>query len=250
VGLDGLVEDPAAPHHSPAGGGPLHRGRGDTTPDGGLLLGAKGLLFDNDGVLVDSEPSVVRSWTRWAVDSGLDPAEVMAAVPGRRAADTVALFVEPQDIDGSVALITRYELEDVADTAAIAGVLDLVAQLDGVPWAVVTSGVRELATARLRAAGVPVPPVVVTAEDVAAGKPHPEPYLTGAARLGLDAGTMIVLEDSPSGVRAGLAAGATVLGIGQSALDTDATVVVRDLVGARWIDEGLLLPGDALLRRP
>ncbi|WP_299954618.1 HAD-IA family hydrolase [uncultured Modestobacter sp.] len=246
----GLRKHPAAPRHSPARGGPLHRGRGNTTPDGGVLLGAKGLLFDNDGVLVDSEPSVVRSWTRWAVDSGLDPVEVMAAVPGRRAGDTVALFVRPEDVDRSVALITRYELEDVADTVAIAGVLDLVAQLDGVPWAVVTSGVRELATARLRAAGVPVPPVVVTAEDVVAGKPDPEPYRTGAARLALDPGETIVLEDSPSGVRAGLAAGATVLGIGQTALDTDATVVVQDLVGARWTGEGLLLPDDALLRRP
>lgn len=246
----GLVEDPAAPHHSPARGGPLHRGRGDTTPDGGLLLGARGLLFDNDGVLVDSEPSVVASWTRWAVDSGLDPAEVMAAVPGRRAADTVALFVKPEDVERSVALITRYELEDVAGTVAIDGVLDLVAQLDGVPWAVVTSGVRELATARLRAAGVPVPPVVVTAEDVAAGKPDPEPYLTGAGRLALSPEETIVLEDSPSGVRAGLAAGAAVLGIGETALGTDASVVVRDLVGARWTGEGLLLPGEALLRRP
>ncbi|WP_222193127.1 HAD-IA family hydrolase [Modestobacter italicus] len=215
-----------------------------------VLLPAEGLLFDNDGVLVDSEPAVVRAWTRWAVDSGLDPDEVTAAVPGRRAADTVALFAKPEDVEGAVALVTRYELEDVAGTLAIPGVLDLVAQLDAVPWAVVTSGVRELATARLRAAGVPVPPVVVTAEDVAAGKPHPEPYLTGAARLGLDPGAMIVLEDSPSGVRAGLAAGATVLGIGRTALDTDATVVVRDLVGARWTGEGLLLPDAAVLRRP
>ncbi|WP_164702801.1 HAD-IA family hydrolase [Modestobacter sp. KNN46-3] len=216
----------------------------------GLLLPAQGLLFDNDGVLVDSEPSVVRSWSRWAVDSGLDPAEVLAAVPGRRAADTVAVFVKPEDVERSTALITRYELEDVAGTLAVPGVVDLIAQLDDVPWAVVTSGVRELATARLWAAGVPVPEVVVTAEDVVSGKPHPEPYLTGASRLGVPPGEVIVLEDSPSGISAGLAAGATVLGIGRTALASDAPAVVQDLTGARWTGDGLLLPDAALLRRP
>ena len=199
-------------------------------------------------MLVDSEPSVVRSWSRWAVDSGLDPAEVLAAVPGRRAADTVALFVEPEDVAASVALITRYEVEDVAGTTAVPGAPDLVAQLAGVPWALVTSGVRELATARLRAAGVPVPAVVVTAEDVAAGKPHPEPYATGAARLGLPTADLLVLEDSPSGVAAGQAAGCRVVGVGAAALDTPAEVVVRDLTGARWTGAGLRLPAAAVLR--
>ncbi|NIH69779.1 HAD-IA family hydrolase [Modestobacter marinus] len=245
-----MSKDHLAPHRSQARGGPLRGGRSHTTPGGGLLLEARGLLFDNDGVLVDSEPSVVRSWSRWAVDSGLDPAEVLAAVPGRRAADTVAVFVKPEDVARSTELITRYELEDVAGTVAVPGVRDLVAQLGDVPWAVVTSGVRELATARLRAAGVPVPEVVVTAEDVVEGKPHPEPYLTGAGRLGVPPGDLIVLEDSPSGVSAGLAAGATVLGIGRTALDSDAPAVVRDLTGARWTPGGLLLPDAALLRRP
>ena len=215
-----------------------------------VLLPARGLLFDNDGVLVDSEPSVMRSWTRWAVDHGLDPAEVMAAVPGRRAADTVALFVPPADVERSVALVTRYEVEDVEGTVAVPGARELVAQLDGAPWAVVTSGVRPLATARLRAAGVPVPAEVVTAEDVRAGKPDPEPYATGAARLGLPPGELVVLEDSPSGVAAGVAAGCTVLGIGEAAVSTAATAVVRDLTGVRWTGEGLLLPDAGLLRRP
>ena len=214
------------------------------------LLPARGLLFDNDGVLVDSEHSVVTSWSRWAVDQGLDPAEVLAAVPGRRAADTVALFVAPAQVEECVARITRYELEDVDTTTAVPGVLDLVPQLDGVPWAVVTSGVHALATARLRAAGVPVPAVIVTAEDVAAGKPDPEPYATGAARLGLDPADAIVLEDSASGVTAGAAAGCTVLGIGEAALQTPATAVVRDLTGVRWTGAGLLLPAAGLLRRP
>jgi sugar-phosphatase len=215
-----------------------------------VFLPARGLLFDNDGVLVDSEASVVTSWSRWAVDHGLDQAEVMAAVPGRRAADTVAVFVEGPALDESVALITRYELEDVAGTTAVPGVLDLVPQLDGAPWALVTSGVRELATARLRTAGVPLPGVVVTAEDVTVGKPDPEGYSAAAARLGLAPADVLVLEDSVSGVAAGQAAGCRVVGIGDDALRTTADVVVRDLTGARWTGDGLLLPAAAVLRGP
>jgi mannitol-1-/sugar-/sorbitol-6-phosphatase len=205
-------------------------------------------LFDNDGVLVDSEPSVVRSWSRWAVDHDLDPAEVMAAVPGRRAADTVALFVAPGDVEASTEKITRYELEDVDGTTAIPGVLDLLPQLTGVAWAVVTSGVRELATARLHAAGITPPAVVLTAEDVTAGKPDPQGYLAAAARLGLAPADVLVLEDSVSGIAAGQSAGCRVVGIGDDALRTTADVVVRDLVGARWTGAGLVLPATAVLR--
>ncbi|WP_138758937.1 HAD-IA family hydrolase [Modestobacter altitudinis] len=213
-----------------------------------VFLPARGLLFDNDGVLVDSEASVVSSWSRWAVDHDLDPAEVMAAVPGRRAADTVALFVPASDVPASTEKITRYELEDVAGTTAVPGVLDLVPQLTGVPWAVVTSGVRELATARLRAAGVPLPEMLVTAEDVSAGKPDPEGYIAGARRLGLLPADMLVLEDSASGIAAGQTAGCRVVGVRPDALRTTADVVVRDLTGARWTGGGLVLPAAALLR--
>ena len=237
------MKDPAAPHRSQARGGSLQQGRSSD-----VTLPARGLLFDNDGVLVDSEDSVVSSWSRWAVDHQLDPAEVLASVPGRRAADTVALFVDPAQVEASVALVTRYELADVAGTTAVPGALDLVPQLDGVPWALVTSGVRELATARLRAAGVPVPAVVVTAEDVAAGKPAPDGYLAAAAALGLPPADLLVLEDSVSGIAAGQAAGCRVVGVGDDALRTTADVVVRDLTGARWTGAGLLLPATSVLR--
>jgi sugar-phosphatase len=172
----------------------------------------------------------------------------MAAVPGRRAADTVALFVPPADVEASVEKITRYEVEDVAGTTAVPGVLDLLPQLAGVPWAVVTSGVRELATARMRAAGVTPPAVLLTAEDVTAGKPDPQGYLAAAARLGLAPADVLVLEDSVSGIAAGQAAGCRVVGIGDDALRTTADVVVRDLAGARWTGAGLLLPATAVLR--
>jgi mannitol-1-/sugar-/sorbitol-6-phosphatase len=213
-------------------------------------LPARGLLFDNDGVLVDSEPSVVRSWRRWAVEHDLDPDEVMAVVPGRRAADTVAVFVKPAQVEESTALVTRFELEDVAGTTAVPGAVELVRQLAGVPWAVVTSGVRELATARLRAAGIPLPEIVVTAEDVTAGKPDPQGYAAAADRLGVPCSDALVLEDSTSGIAAGQAAGCRVVGVGEDALRTTADVVVRDLTGARWTGGGLLLPAAAVLRGP
>ena len=236
-----MTKDRLAPHRSQARGGPLH---------GGLLLPAAGLLFDNDGVLVDSEAGVVSAWSRWAREHDLDPEHVVELVQGRRAADTVALLVAPERVDASVALVDRYELEDVDGTTAVPGVLDLMTRLSGVPWAVVTSGVKELATARLRAAGIPLPEVMVTAEDVTAGKPDPFCYLAGAAALDMAPASLLVLEDSVSGIAAGQAAGCPVLGIGPRALQTDVPVVVRDLSGARWTGDGLLLPASALLRAP
>jgi sugar-phosphatase len=215
-----------------------------------LCLPAAGLLFDNDGVLVDSDASVQTAWSRWAREQGLDPDEVTAMVHGRRAADTVAQLVPADRRKAAVALVERLELEDVGAVTAMPGAPELLAQLPAGTWAVVTSGVRELATARLRAAGLPQPPVVITAEDVAAGKPDPEGYASAASRLGLSPAALIVLEDAVSGVRAGQAAGCTVVGVGERALDSDASIVVRDLIGARWTAEGLLLPAAALLRAP
>jgi mannitol-1-/sugar-/sorbitol-6-phosphatase len=229
------------PRHSQARSGPLQDG---------LTLPARGLLFDNDGVLVDSEAGVVSAWSRWADQHGLDPEQVVELVQGRRAADTVAMLVAPERVARSVALVDRYELEDVDGTTAVPGVLDLMPQLAGVPWAVVTSGVKELATARLRAAGIPLPEVMITAEDVTVGKPDPSCYLAGAAALDMAPASLLVLEDSVSGIAAGQAAGCAVLGIGERALQTDVPVVVRDLTGARWTGDGLLLPAAALLRAP
>jgi sugar-phosphatase len=216
----------------------------------GLHLPARGLLFDNDSVLVDSEVSVAASWSRWADVHGLDPAGVTGMVHGRRAVDTVALLLPADRRTEAAELIDRFELEDVAGVTAVPGALDLVAGLPAAVWAVVTSGTRALAGARLATAGLPQPTVFVTAEDVAAGKPHPQGYAAAAAALGLDPAQALVLEDSPSGVAAGLAAGCAVLGIGERALETPAPVVVRDLVGARWTGDGLALPAEAVLRAP
>ncbi len=219
-----------------------------TAPD--LHLPARGLLFDNDGVLVDSSAAVHRSWSRWAGVHGLDPDRVTGIVHGRRSADTVALLVAEADRATATALIDRFELEDSELVPAMAGVPALLAMLPVGSWAVVTSGTRALATARLRSAGIPVPEVFVTAEDVPDGKPDPAGYLAAAAGLGLPCGQALVLEDSSSGIAAGQAADCRVLGVGEPALDTPADVVVRDLAGARWAGDGLLLPAATVLRGP
>jgi sugar-phosphatase len=208
----------------------------------------RGLLFDSDGVLVDSDASVLLSWSRWAERWDLDPAEVAAMVHGRRSADTVALLIDSADRARALAQIDRYEVEDAATVTACAGAADLLRSLPRDRWAVVTSGRRDLATARLAAAGLPVPGVLVPADDVARGKPDPAGYLRAAEALGVPASDCVVFEDSTAGVAAGLAAGATVVGVSERALDTPATVVVRDLRGLTWDGVTLRLPEAALLR--
>jgi mannitol-1-/sugar-/sorbitol-6-phosphatase len=214
-----------------------------------LAIPCRGLLFDSDGVLVDSDASVELSWSRWARDHGLDPARVVAAVHGRRSADTVALLVDPVRQPAALEAIDRYEVEDADGVTALPGAAELLTTLPGAAWAVVTSGRRPLATARLAAAGLPVPPVLVCAEDVPAGKPDPAGYRGAAEALGLAPQDCVVLEDSAAGVAAGLAAGAVVLGVSERALDSDASIVVRDLRGLHWDGARLTVPDDALLRR-
>jgi sugar-phosphatase len=201
------------------------------------LLACEAVLFDCDGVLVDSDASVLSAWSRWARDHALDPHEVTAMVHGRRSADTVALLVAEAERAAALARIDRYEVEDAAGVAAIAGALDL---LRSVPrWAVVTSGTRALATARLAAAGLPLPSVLVTADDVRRGKPHPEGYLAAARGLGVDPARTVVLEDAQAGIDAARAAGvAAVVAVGARAeLTGDARV--SDLTALCWTGSGL-----------
>jgi sugar-phosphatase len=209
-------------------------------------LPCRGLLFDSDGVLVDSDASVVQSWTRWAHRWDLDAEEVAAMVHGRRSADTVALLIGTADRVRALAEIDRYEVEDAGTVTACPGAQQLVAALPSERWAVVTSGRRDLAIARLEAAGLPVPRVLVTADDISAGKPDPQGYLRAATALGLPPGDCVVFEDSPAGIEAGVAAGATVVGVSERALHTAAAVVIPDLRGVTWDGAALRLAGDLL----
>ncbi len=213
-----------------------------------MQIPARGLLFDNDGVLVDSDAAVAASWSRWALEHDLDPAAVLAVVHGRRAADTVADLVAEDRRAAAAELIDRYELEDAGTVPAVAGAADLLAALPPDVWAVVTSGTPALATARLTAAGLPLPGAMVTGHDVRTGKPDPEGYLLGARLLGVPPEETVVVEDAPAGIAAGRAAGARVVGVGERALGTGADVVVADLTGLSWADGVLTVPAGSVLR--
>ncbi len=213
-----------------------------------MQIPARGLLFDNDGVLVDSDAAVAASWSRWALEHDLDPAAVLAVVHGRRAADTVADLVAEDRRAAAAELIDRYELEDAGTVPAVAGAADLLAALPPDVWAVVTSGTPALAAARLTAAGLPLPGAMVTGHDVRTGKPDPEGYLLGARLLGVPPEETVVVEDAPAGIAAGRAAGARVVGVGERALGTGADVVVADLTGLSWADGVLTVPAGSVLR--
>lgn len=205
------------------------------------VLPCTAVLFDCDGVLVDSDPVVVRSWTHWAQRLGLDPDVVLATVHGRRAADTVDEFVEPAGRDAALALIDALELEDADDVTVIPGAAALLASIPADRWATVTSGSPVLARARLVAAGLPVPDVLVTSADVSHGKPHPEGYLAAAAQLGVPPDECLVLEDSPAGIRAARAAQVRhVVRVGDRDLgNLRADAHVADLRSIRWTGGGL-----------
>lgn len=214
-----------------------------------LDIPCEGLLFDNDGVLVDSDHGVDQAWSQWARDHDLPPEQVTAMVHGRRSADTVALLVtDPNERPAALAAIDRLEVEAAATTTALPGALDLLEGLPRERWAVVTSGVTVLAQARLTAAGLPTPPVLITADDVSHGKPAPDGYRAAAEQLGFAPARTVVFEDSTAGATAGAAAGATVIGVGLRGLATHATIVVRDLRGLVWHDGVLSLAAANLLR--
>ncbi|MDR5700577.1 HAD-IA family hydrolase [Agromyces aerolatus] len=190
------------------------------------------VLFDIDGTLVDSTPAVERTWQVWASRRGLDVAEILRVCHGRRSEDTIAMFVAADEQDAAVAELEQLELADLDDVIALHGTRSLLPRLPADRWAAVTSGSQRLMRARLAAAGLPVPEVLVAAEDVGAGKPDPEGYLNAAAALGVSPQRCLVVEDAPAGVDAGIAAGAWTLAVATSHDPTDlraAHAVVTDL---------------------
>jgi sugar-phosphatase len=173
-------------------------------------------LFDLDGVLIDSSASAARHWGMFAAEYGLDPAGVIARIPGRRAIDSVREFIPHAAEDEIIAAAAAQEqaaLSDHDGVVALPGARELLTALGPSGWAVVTSSPQALAAVRLGIAGLPHPPVLVAAEDVSAGKPDPEPYLTAAKRLGADADDCWVFEDAPAGIAAARAAGMHVIAL-------------------------------------
>ena len=177
-------------------------------------LRAKAFLFDLDGVLVDSRAVVERTWQRWATERhSIDVAKVLHIAHGRRARDTLLILAPHLATDEEVAWLDATELVDVEGLRALPGAKELLTALPRDRWAIVTSCGNDLARLRLGAVGMPVPDMMVVAEDSKRGKPAPDAYLLGAERLGVAPADCIVFEDAPAGIAAGKAAGATVLGL-------------------------------------
>lgn len=172
-----------------------------------MPLLAAALLFDLDGVLADSTPSVIRAWSAWARRVGIEPDELLPKVHGRRAIETIRAARPDLDAEAELATLVADETTDNADTEEIPGARALVSSLPADAWAIVTSGLREVATARLVAAGIPIPRVMITAESIERGKPDPDCYLKGAEALGVAPQDCIVVEDAPIGAAAARAAG-------------------------------------------
>lgn len=196
-------------------------------------ISCEGLLFDLDGVLVDSNPAVERVWTKWALAHGLDPEETVRLAHGRPSVETVRDILPDADFELENEVILRGEIEDTEGVVAMPGAREFLSFIPVERWAIVTSCDRQLAEVRLRAAALPIPKKMITCNDVRNGKPNPEPYSKGAALLGFPAGKCVVFEDAPAGIRAGKGAGAIVIAFPTTSAESE-----LEAAGADWV-----LPG-------
>jgi sugar-phosphatase len=199
-----------------------------------MEIHCSGVLFDLDGVLVDSTPAVTRVWTGWAQEHGLEPEYVVRMAHGRPSIASIRELVPDADHEEEDREVERREIADVEGVIPLPGALQILRALPAERWAIATSCTRPLAHVRIRAAGLPVPRHLVTATDVVRGKPDPEPYVKAAESLGLAPGKCIVVEDAPAGIRAGKAAGARVLALRTTMNDAELLNA-----GADWIVDDL-----------
>jgi sugar-phosphatase len=172
-----------------------------------------GILFDLDGVLVDSTPAVARVWSWWAEKHGLDAEDTVRRGHGRPSIATIRELLPNANAEEENREVERREIEDVEGVVPLPGALELMQALPLERWAIVTSCTKRLAHVRIRAAGLPEPKFIVTSTDIVNGKPNPEPYRKGAQTLSLAPENCVVIEDAPAGIRSGKAAGARVVAL-------------------------------------
>ena len=196
-------------------------------------ISCEALLFDLDGVLVDSNAAIARVWSKWALAHGYDPDEMVRLAHGRPSLDTLRELMPDGDYEAENQVVLQGEIDDIEGVIAIPGARELLDSLPRNRWAIVTSCSRPLAEVRIKAAGLPQPFRLQTSDDISRGKPDPEPYLKGAALLGFPASKCLVFEDAPAGVRSGKSAGALVV-----ALPTAASEQELEQAGADWIISG------------
>jgi len=195
-------------------------------------ISCRGILFDMDGVLLDSTPAVARVWRQWAIEHGFNPEEVVSAAHGRPSISTIRDYLPGSDYEEENREVERRELADLKGIVPWPGAIELLRSLPLERWAIVTSCTRPLAEVRLRAGGLPRPNFFVTSDDVKNGKPSPDPYLRGAQMLGLNPADCVVVEDVPAGVCSGKAAGCRVIAL----CTTMPEASLKD-AGADWVVE-------------
>jgi sugar-phosphatase len=208
------------------------------TPELSRQLAADALLFDLDGVLVDSTANVERHWRDWATSNGLDAEHILSVVHGRRAIDSIREQAPHLDAEHELATLVDAEMRDTSGILVFDGAAELLASIPRDRWAIVTSGTHGVASARLHTARLPIPDVLITADRVARGKPDPEGYLIAAKALGFTAARCIVVEDAPAGVEAAVRAGMRCIAITTThpaAELTAATAVVGQLRDIRVV---------------
>jgi mannitol-1-/sugar-/sorbitol-6-phosphatase len=172
-----------------------------------MIFSTKAILFDMDGVLIDSAPAVERVWRTWAAVHGFDPIKVIAQAHGHRSVETIRAVAPNMDAEKENLVVEQMEIDDKEGVIALPGAADLLRRLPAERLAIVTSATRPLAEARLAYAGLPVPQHMITADDVVNGKPSPEPYLKGAELLSFPARDCLVFEDTPAGIASARASG-------------------------------------------
>lgn len=208
-----------------------------------------GLLFDNDGVLVDSHQAAIDAWTIWCSRYAPHIDWDAQGTAGVRASDMVRMWAPDADFDAAYGFINDLELSTAGSTVPLPGSLALLSSLPAGSWTICTSAGRELGLARVTAAGLPVPAEFVCGDDVEFGKPAPDPYLLGAKRLGLYPAQCVVFEDAVAGVTAARAAGVgVVVGIGSRVVDAAVDCVVSSLSGISWSSGLLTVPTSSLLK--
>ncbi|WP_220458009.1 MULTISPECIES: HAD-IA family hydrolase [unclassified Actinotalea] len=210
-----------------------------SAPDPAGLLGRSfaGVLFDMDGTLISSVEAIVRAWTTMAHEYGIPPDRFgdVHGIPTRRLVDLLLAHLAEPERETAYARVLELELGDVAGITVLPGAVEALQLLAPLGLcAIVTSCTRDVAVARLAAAGLPVPAALVTVDDVVRGKPDPEPFRLGADRLGVEPAHCLVVEDATSGIAAGRAAGAATVGLLTTTPGIDADLVVPDLAALRF----------------
>jgi sugar-phosphatase len=214
-----------------------------------MKFSCSALLFDNDGVLVDSHQAAKAAWDVWAKEysPGYDLDKAKNA--GRRAEDMVRELVSAELFTVANDRINSLEQDTAHLTIGLPGAKELLLSLNLGIWTICTSANPNLGRARLEAAGLPIPKELVTGDDVQRGKPFPDPYLLGAKKLGFDPQDCVVFEDAEAGVISAIEAGVgLVIGVGKKAMKSDADIVVKELTGITFDGEELFIPQNNRLR--